>query len=66
MSLKENEQVTIRVSVDFMGFFRSLMAHEQLRHPGKRVTHRTIFEKALLRYSRQTYPDLILPDTLRR
>ncbi len=65
MGLKEKEQVTIRVSTDFMGFFRSLIAHEQLRHPGKRVTYKTIFEKALRRYSRQNYPNLIPPATVR-
>ncbi len=66
MGLKEKEQITIRVSNECMGFFRRLIAHEQLRHPGKRVTYKTIFEKALLRYSRQNFPELIPPAALRR
>lgn len=66
MDPKEYKQITIRVSVDVMGFMRRLIAHEQLRHPGKRVSHKTIFEKALLRYSRQNYPNLIPPATMQR
>ena len=58
MGLREKEQVKIRVSEDFMGFFRKLIANEQLRYPGKRVTHKSILEKALLQYARRNHPTL--------
>ena len=66
MGLKDSEQIKVWVSDDFMSFFRQLIAHEQLRHLDRRITQKSIFEKAVLRYSRQNYPDLIPPATMRR
>ena len=58
MSVTDQEQVTIRMSDEFRGFFRKLIANEQLHNPGRRITNKSIMEKALLQYARRTYPKL--------
>lgn len=52
-------QLNLWVSAEFRDFFRTLVATEQLQHTQRRITQKSLLEKAVLQYARRTHPDLI-------